>query len=132
MAARRIAGQMHGVSMEMITLPLLLYVQLSCLKSVYYVITSQCTLYYMYICYAQSSDSDHRRILLREPRIQALRSQSEARGLSHSRKRPICIIFACAILGFSKPPTNEIINLYHLCLRDPRISAQSLDPRFAQ
>lgn len=32
-AARRIAGQMHGVSMEMITLPLLLYVQLSCLKS---------------------------------------------------------------------------------------------------
>ena len=35
MAARRIACQMHGVSMEMITLPLLFHVQLSSLKSVY-------------------------------------------------------------------------------------------------
>ena len=34
-AARRIASQMHGVSMEMITLPLLLNVQLSCLRYVH-------------------------------------------------------------------------------------------------
>ena len=49
---------------------LYIYIYNSVYIHVYYVHTE-------YICYAQSSDSDHPRISLREPRIQALRSQSE-------------------------------------------------------
>ena len=49
------------------------------------------------ICYAQSSDSDHPRFFLREPRIQALRSQSED-----------CRHVSVHALRLRKPPTNEI------------------------
>ena len=59
----------------------------------------------MYICYAQSTDSDYPRILLRKPRIRALRNNPRIAhanlGSEDLLRKPRIRGFCCANLGFT-------------------------------
>ena len=61
---------------------------------------------YIYICYVQSTDSDHPRILLRKPRIRALRNNPRIAhanlGSEDYLRKPRIRGFRCANLGSAR------------------------------
>ena len=92
---------------------IVIYIQLSMYYMGLYIGSLYSHLYYIYICYAQSTDSDHPRILLPKSRIRALRNNPRITHanlgsedlLCKPRIRGCC----CASLG-SKPRPSAATN----------------------